>query len=75
MNSAISPDDSTKPDDSKTLLFVPDAPCRFGGAGRWGVGAGTSCHMVVRCASSPCITTEVLIPTELTALLLGHCRD
>ena len=23
MNSAISPDESTKPDDSKTLLFVP----------------------------------------------------
>ena len=75
MNSAISPDDSTKPDDSKTLLFVPDTPRRFGGAGRWGVGAGTSCHMVAKCASSPCITTEVLIPTELTALLLGHCSS
>ena len=23
MNSAISPDESTKPDDSKTLLFIP----------------------------------------------------
>ena len=30
MNSAISPDESTKPDDSKTLLFVPDPPLRFG---------------------------------------------
>ena len=26
INSAISPDESTKPDDSKTLLFVPDTP-------------------------------------------------
>ena len=26
MNSAISPDESTRPDDSKTLLFVPDTP-------------------------------------------------
>ena len=26
MNSAISPDERTKPDDSKTLLFVPDTP-------------------------------------------------
>ena len=26
MNSAISPDESTKPDDSKTLLFAPDPP-------------------------------------------------
>ena len=30
VNSAISPDESTKPDDSKTLLFVPDTPFRFG---------------------------------------------
>ena len=33
MNSAISPDESTKPDDSKTLLFVPDTPLRFGAMG------------------------------------------
>ena len=26
MNSAISPDESTRPDDSKTLLFVPAPP-------------------------------------------------
>ena len=26
MNSTISPHESTKPDDSKTLLFVPDTP-------------------------------------------------
>ena len=26
MNSAISPDESTRPGDSKTLLFVPDTP-------------------------------------------------
>ena len=26
MDSAISPDESTKLDDSKTLLFVPDTP-------------------------------------------------
>ena len=30
MNSAISPDESTRPGDSKTLLFVPDTPLRFG---------------------------------------------
>ena len=30
MNSAISPDESTKPDYSKTLLFVPDTPLKFG---------------------------------------------
>ena len=29
MDSAISPDESTKLDDSKTLLFVPDTPLRF----------------------------------------------
>ena len=28
MNSVISPDENTKPDDSKTLLFVPDTPFR-----------------------------------------------
>ena len=33
MNSVISPDESTTPDDSKTLLFVPDAPLRFGAMG------------------------------------------
>ena len=33
MNSAISPDESTRPDDSKTLLFVPDTPLRFGAIG------------------------------------------
>ena len=33
-NSAISPDESTTPDDSKTLLFVPDTPpLRFGAMG------------------------------------------
>ena len=25
----ISPDESTRPDDSKTQLFVPDTPLRF----------------------------------------------
>ena len=29
MNSAISPDE-TRPGDSKTLLFVPNTPLRFG---------------------------------------------
>ena len=29
MNSAISPDESTKLDDSKTLLFVPDTSLKF----------------------------------------------
>ena len=29
MNSVILPDESTMPDDSKTLLFVPDTPLRF----------------------------------------------
>ena len=33
MNSAISPDGSTWPDDSKTLLFVPDIPLKFGAMG------------------------------------------
>ena len=33
MNLAISPDESTRPDDSKTLLFVPDTPLRFGAMG------------------------------------------
>ena len=33
MNSAISPDESTRPDDSKTLLFVPAPPLRFGAIG------------------------------------------
>ena len=30
MNSEISPDESTMPDDSKTLLFVFDTPLGFG---------------------------------------------
>ena len=30
MNSAISPGESAIPDDSKTLLFVPDTPFGFG---------------------------------------------
>ena len=29
MNSVISPDENTKPDGSKTLLFVPDIPLRL----------------------------------------------
>ena len=29
MNSVISPDENTKPDGSKTLLFVPDTPLRL----------------------------------------------
>ena len=29
MNSAISSDESTRPDDSKTLLFVPDTPLNY----------------------------------------------
>ena len=33
MNSAISPDESTKPDDSKTLLFELDTPLKFGAMG------------------------------------------
>ena len=33
MNLAISPDESTKPDDPKTLLFVCDTPLRFGAMG------------------------------------------
>ena len=33
MNSAISADESTKLDDSKRLLFVPDTPLRFGAMG------------------------------------------
>ena len=33
MNSAISPDESTRFGDSKTLLFVPNTPLRFGAMG------------------------------------------
>ena len=33
MNSVILPDESTRPDDSKTLLFVPDNSLRCGAMG------------------------------------------
>ena len=33
MNSAISADESTTVDDSKSLLFVPDTPLSFGAMG------------------------------------------
>ena len=35
MKSAISADESTKPDDSSTVFFVPDTPLSFRAMGLW----------------------------------------
>ena len=62
MKSAISADESAKPDDSRTVLFVPDTPLSFRAMGLWSLALFENITNQVQ--PSVALTKPIFTPNE-----------